>query len=48
MPEAKLVNLKSLRRLKHPNRMLYMLFYNAETFFRKNLNYVDVYELLMI
>jgi len=44
MPEAELVNLKSLGRLKHPNRMLYMLFYNAETFFRKNLNYFDVYE----
>ena len=22
-----------------------MLFYNVETFFRKNLNYIDVYEL---
>jgi len=41
MPEAGLVNLKSLGRLKHPNRML---FYNAEIFFRKNLNYVDIYE----
>lgn len=44
IPEAELVNLKSKGGLQHPNTMLYTLFYNVETFFRKNINHVDVYE----